>query len=198
MVSAHRSSSFWKGSHMNMRQFLYQGVAWLAVGAMCVPISAVAANEATPNIERAAKRSGSAISDVALAPGGMLVGQLLDEAMQPVRGAAVEVQADGQTTASTVTDANGVFAVSGLRGGVHQVVAQNTVENCRLWAPGTAPPNAQPILRYVPGQESVVRGQWTAPSLLTNPWVIGGIVVAAVATPILINNLDDDDDDDGS
>jgi hypothetical protein len=163
---------------------------------MCLPISAVAAREVDAKASRApaAARPGSSMDDVALAPGGLLVGQILDETLQPVRGAAVEIEADGLSAASTVTDANGVFAVSGMRGGVHQVVVQNSIENCRLWAPGTAPPSAQAVLRCIPGQENVIRGQWSPHPWLTNPWLIGGVIVTAIAVPIVLNNLDDDED----
>ena len=59
--------------------------------------------------------------------------------MQPVAGATVEIQINGQTVASTTTDGTGVFAVRGLRGGVHQIVTPDSIENCRLWSHGTPP-----------------------------------------------------------
>jgi hypothetical protein len=120
--------------------------------------------------------------------------------MQPMRGTAVLVQVNGQTAAATTTDAHGVFAVNGLRGGVHQVVVGDSMQNCRLWATGTAPPQAVPHLRFIPGQGDIVRGQWGPPpsyntmvSWATNPWVIGGVVATAIAVPVILNNVDDDE-----
>lgn len=151
----------------------------------------------------AASRPAPLIRDIALAPGGLLVGQVLDETMHPVRGTSIAIQVEGKTAASTVTDAHGVFAVAGLRGGVHQVATEDSMENYRFWAPGTAPPQAAANLRFVPGQASVVRGQWGPPSnsfagnakaWATNPWIVGGVVATAIAVPVILNNVDDDDE----
>ena len=189
---------------MKNTHWLSYGAAWLAMFGVGLPAPLVMGNEAlTPSgSANTASQPRVLIHDVALQPGGLLVGQIVDETMKPMRGMPVAIQADGQTTAATATDAQGVFAVAGLRGGVHQVVTGDSTEVCRLWAPGTAPPQAAPHLRFVPGQGDVVRGQWGPPpsynsmsAWATNPWVIGGIVATAIAVPVVLNNLDDDDDD---
>jgi hypothetical protein len=185
-------------------QSLWHVAAGLAVSGMCLPNSLALGNDAhkasTPGSSLAP--SAARIQDVALQPGGLLVGQVLDTKMQPMRGAAVVVQVEGQTAATTATDGRGLFAVSGLHGGVHQVVVGDATENCRLWVAGTAPPSAMPQLRIVPGQAEVVRGQWGPPpsyntmmGWATNPWVIGGVVAAAIAVPIVLHNVDDDDEE---
>ncbi len=190
---------------MKNLHLLSYSAAWLALGGMCLPTPMAAGNEAVASSGAARPASAPAIRvhDVALQPGGLLVGQLLNEQMQPLGGSRVAIRANGQTAAATKTDANGVFAVAGLRGGVHEVVAGDSTEVCRLWAPGTAPPEAESHLRYIPGKGNLVRGQWGPPpsynsmkNWVTNPWVVGGIVVTAVGVPVLLNNLDDDDDDD--
>lgn len=189
---------------IDLRSFCH-GFAWLAACGICLPAPIARGIEidSTGGVAGTASRPAPLIHDIALAPGGLLVGQVLDESMQPVRGAKIAIQAGGQTAASTVTDADGVFAVAGLRGGVHQVVAGESMENCRLWASGTAPPRAAAHLRFVPGQGNVVRGQWGPPSAswkawATNPWVIGGVggvVATAIAVPVVLHNIDDDDSD---
>jgi hypothetical protein len=183
------------------RPFFRIGLASLAVLGSCFPtsVSPAAGVSPTTGTEAAASKTVALMSDIALAPGGLLVGQVLDEKMQPVSGAKIAIQSDGRTAASTVTDADGVFAVAGLRGGVHQVVTDKGSQNCRFWAPGTAPPRAVANLRFVPGQDHVVRGQWGPPSsswkdLATNPWVITGFVATAIAVPVVLHNIDDDDD----
>ena len=189
---------------MNSSQSLWHGLAWLSVCGMCLPTSLVLGNEAVVSSRSATAgaRPKASIHDVALEPGGLLVGQIVNETMQPIRGATVVVQVKGQTAAATTTDANGVFAVAGLRGGVHQIVTLESSENCRLWAPGTAPPRAVSRLRFIPGQGHIIRGQWGPPpsydammAWATNPWVIGGVVATAIAVPVVWNQLDDDDDD---
>jgi hypothetical protein len=186
-------------------QTILRGLAWLAVCGMCLPFSVALGTEASSTTQTAgdASRPAPLIRDIALTPGGLLVGQVLDESMKPVRGTPVAIQVEGKTAASTVTDANGVFAVAGLRGGVHQVATGDSIENYRFWAPGTAPPQAAANLRFVPGQARIVRGQWapppgtiveTAKAWATNPWVIGGVVATAIAVPVILNNIDDDDE----
>jgi hypothetical protein len=187
---------------MKQSKLLCHGAAWLAAFGMCLPATNAVGNEvttATSAVAPPATRTG--IHDVALTQGGLLVGQIVDDKMKPMADKEVVVQVDGRTTATTTTDANGVFAVTGLRGGVHQVIVDNSTENARLWAPGTAPPQAASHMRFVPGRGDVVRGQWGPPpaynsmaAFATNPWVIAGVVATAIAVPIVLHNLDDDDD----
>jgi Carboxypeptidase regulatory-like domain len=190
---------------MKNSQLLSHGALWLAVCGMCLPTPMAFGNDVAA-AQATASQPHVRMHDVALQPGGLLLGQIVDETMQPVAGRSVAIQSNGQTTATTTTDADGVFAVAGLRGGVHQVLTDDATKNCRLWAPGTAPPQAVSHLRFIPGRDEVVRGQWGPPpayntftAWATNPWVIAGVVATAVAVPVLIHNLDDDDDDeDGS
>jgi hypothetical protein len=63
----------------------------------------------------------------------------------------------------------------------------------RVWTVNTAPPVAQPGAMVVAGQD-LVRGQASSPVLrfFTNPWVLAGLVGAAIAIPIALSNDDDD------
>ena len=98
---------------MKRMQLLWQGAAWLAVSGMCLPTSFVLAGDVRSMPATAAAQPTSPIQDVALQPGGMLVGQVLDKTMQPMRGTAIVIQMNGQTAATTTSDINGVFAVNG-------------------------------------------------------------------------------------
>ena len=181
---------------MRTVHMLRHGMVWLAVVGMCAPMQALAAG-AMPGAADA-PAVAFAVSDVALAGGGLLTGQLLDEQMRPLAGSEVAISANGHTVAVTATDANGVFVVAGLRSGFHQITAAGAVENCRFWAVGTAPPRADAGVRIVAG-EGVVRGQWGPPPMTnnfvkrakvwaTNPFVVGGVIAAAVAIPVALNN----------
>jgi hypothetical protein len=191
---------------MNMKtlRWLRHTLAWFSLCGICAPASFVFGTEATTQAKATSGAPrGSLVRDVALAQGGLLLGQILDESMQPLAGVDVAIQSGGQTMATTKTDSNGTFAVAGLRGGLHQITTRESLQNCRLWAPGTAPPSATEHLRFVPGQDTVIRGQWgpgapspwmhKAKAMATNPWVIGGVVATAIAVPVLVHNLDDDD-----
>lgn len=125
------------------------------------------------------------------------MGRLLDANGRPVHDAEVSVLSSGKPLAAMRTDANGVFAVSNLRGGVHEIVTVNNAQVCRLWAPGTAPPRVPKSIDVV-ADSDVVRGQYGPPFgnrfveraklWATNPLVVAGVVATAVAIPVAVHN----------
>lgn len=141
--------------------------------------------------------------DVALRSGGMLVGQVINAQGAPQAGAPVAVLQNEQAVVSTHTDANGVFAAKGLRGGQYQIVTPNGQRLYRFWAADTAPPSAADSAVLVSGEE-IIRGQWAPPSgpasyggrwldwVRSHPYITAGVVAAAIATPIAIAASDDD------
>lgn len=142
----------------------------------------------------------SGVRDVALAPGGVLVGQVVDQQGAVRAGSTVSIQQSDQEVVRTQTDKNGVFATQGMRGGQYLVVSEDGQSICRLWAPNTAPPAASDAVVVVTGQD-VVRGQWGSQYggrwldwVRSHPYITAGIVAAAVATPLAIAASDDDDD----
>lgn len=175
-------------------------LAALAAVGTCLPVVPATAETATSVTAPVTVPAGRPIiRDVELARGGLLVGRLLDANGRPLANADVALISGESTLAETRSDAEGVFAVSGLRGGVHQIVTPDTAQVCRLWANGTAPPRTASSVDVV-AAEDVVRGQYGPPPgnrmwkkakvWATNPFVIGGVVAAAVAIPIAL--ADDD------
>ena len=170
--------------------------AGLAIAGFCLPLVPAAA-------QQTAGRAGhgtappALVRDVELAYGGLLVGRMLDANGRPVASKDVSIRTDNHTLASTRTDAEGVFAVAKLHGGVHEIVTDDSVQICRLWANGTAPPRTPQSIDVVSG-ENVVRGQWGPPPgnhliekakvWATNPLVIGGVVATAIALPIALSD----------
>ncbi|MBI2478566.1 MAG: carboxypeptidase regulatory-like domain-containing protein [Planctomycetia bacterium] len=133
------------------------------------------------------------IRDVALQPGGVLNGQVLNEQAVAQRQAKIAVVHMGKPLTVTETDSEGRFVVPGLVPGVYELHLAQGGGAYRVWAPRTAPPVAEQGVLLV--QDSrVVRGLnhdhghfgW-----LANPWVLAGIVAAAIAIPLAL-------DDDGS
>jgi hypothetical protein len=136
------------------------------------------------------------VRDVALQPGGVLQGQVLDAQGKPSPDMAVSLLkggVPGQPLATTRTDRAGQFQIAGLSGGLYGVQTSQSVTLCRLWAPNTAPPAALPAVMVAQGDD-VARGQegeggifsGTGGSLL----VVAGVtaVAAAIAIPLSLHN----------
>jgi len=156
---------------------------WLAVAGFCLPQVALATTPETT--------CPSTVVDVALHDGGVLLGQVVDPQGVSLASVPVLLKTEGQPLAEGKTDTNGGFAFRGLQGGVYQLVAAEGHAAYRLWAPGTAPPSARPGALVIVGRETV-RGQCGALGFwLSNPWVIAGIVAAAVSIPVAIHNAKD-------
>lgn len=98
------------------------------------------------------------VSDIALAPSGDLLGTVVDEQGQPVVNAAVQVAHQQTVIALVRTDAQGRYAVQGLRSGLHMVRTVNGQKLCRFWTPAMAPPSAATGLVMV-SRAGIVRGQ---------------------------------------
>lgn len=146
--------------------------------------------------------------DISLQNGGVLSGQVADASGNARSGVPVAVIAGGKEIGRTITGDKGEFQIEGLTGGVVTVDAAGTQGNCRLWAPGTAPPAAQQGLLVV-SQDPVALGQNCGSRvgcgsavcggghgggllglMLDHPLVTAGVIGAAIAIPLA---LDDDD-----
>jgi hypothetical protein len=183
---------------MSMARPMNYTMAWLAASGLCLPAPALAADPA-PRPAVTTTQASSPVSDVALGPGGLLTGQLLDANLRPAPDVSVAIQCDEQTIATTHSDANGVFAVAGLRGGIHRITTPEASQVYRFWATGTAPPRAATSAQVVSGTE-IVRGQWgghtpylhQAAMMATNPFLVAAVVATAVAIPVVIHNVNND------
>lgn len=110
--------------------------------------------------------------------------------MQATKVAVVQA---GKIVARSVTDKSGNFVTGDLRGGVYQIAAGMGVTTVRAWDAAAAPPVARPAALVV-GSPAVVRGQRKFGSLVaTDAIVLGTIIAAAIAIPIIINNSGNDE-----
>jgi len=143
-----------------MKRWITTSVMCLACSGMALPTSLFAAPGADGSrpLPAATDAATPMVTDVALQEGGTFVGQVVDQQGLPVHGVTVLVRQQDRDVASAATDVNGQFRVSGLHGGVYQVVAGQASAVYRLWAPQTAPPTAPSAALMVSGQD-VVRGQ---------------------------------------
>lgn len=94
----------------------------------------------------------SALVDLELHPGGVLVGTLATTVPRATTRQPVTVFRGHHLVAQTVSGAQGSFRVDGLAGGVYwvctqQVTGERTGRAVRAWAVGTSPPGAAQSLQ---------------------------------------------------
>jgi len=148
----------------------------------------------TPRLSSAAP-TPTEIKDVRLGAGGVLGGQVTDQAGAVRVGEPVAL-AQGETlVAQTVTNQEGRFQFQSVRGGVYRIGSTGAVGVYRLWSGDVAPPHATAGVLLV-NKDPVALGQVCPDGplyWLTNPWVVAGVVVTAFAIPTILANSDDDD-----
>lgn len=155
--------------------FRLQIIALVCVGLM-LPHTLMAAAPA-PKVK---------INDVALANGGTLIGQVVDQQGLGIAGAQVVILQQGRKPVQTVADKTGQFQAVGLNGGTAQVVTAGGQGVYRLWTANTAPPAAKRSALLLTNGP-VVRGQhhgmggWLLPALAAGG-VIAGVAVATSNT----------------
>jgi hypothetical protein len=127
--------------------------------------------------------------DIALGTGGLLAGEVVDQQGVAKAGMPVSIQFAGQEVVKTTTDANGVFAAKGLRGGQYHLVTPQGKSDCRLWTAETAPQLARPAALVVLGNETV-RGQNRQGGMVgwmkAHPYITAGTIIAAIAIPLAL------------
>ena len=129
-----------------------------------------------------------AVQDVRLQDEGLLVGRAVTSQGAVRENVKVAVAFQGKTVAEATTNRNGVFAVKGLRGGVHVVQSDGKQEVVRLWTADAAPEAAAEGLVLSDGQ--VVRGQQAnggVGSFLADNLVGVAIVGATAGTAIAVS-----------
>ncbi len=136
--------------------------------------------------------------DVALQPGGVLNGQVLNEQALARDQAKIAVVHNGKLLTVTETDNEGRFVLTGLAPGVYELHLAEGGGAYRVWAPRTTLPAAEQSVLLV--QDSrVVRGMHHGAGhfghggnfgWLANPWVLAGIVAAAIAIPLILSDND--------
>lgn len=143
-----------------------------------------------------------AVVDVELQANGLLVGQLVDSQGRALSAAEIQLTSN-QKKWNVLTDQQGRFQLEGMSGATYTVQSGQQVQLMRAWAPGTAPPSSAKGLLFVQNSDVILAQNCASPVCgsavskakhpLANPWIIGGLVAAAVAIPVAIHNADDDD-----
>jgi len=178
--------------------------AWAAIAVLVVqPQCLFAAERSIVKASTTANASRTlTVVDVALQNDGLLRGQFVDKQGQPLSAAEIQIT-DGHKQWRAETDANGQFQLTKLSGATYRLQVGQQVQILRAWADGTAPPSATKGLLLVRDGDIILAQNCGSPVCgsairaakhpLANPWIIGGLVAAAIAIPVAIHNSDDDD-----
>jgi hypothetical protein len=125
--------------------------------------------------------------DIALGRAGTLSGQLIDESGVPLASQRIIARGGAGQPIAAVSDRDGRFTLTGLRGGLYEISTERSSLACRCWTPNAAPPRALKEVLLV-AERDVERGQRPIADLLTGPVLIGLIIAAAIAIPIAVHN----------
>ena len=180
---------------MGCTTFLRKATFTMACLGMLIqtPLAMAATTSQAAKPETVTKNSKkSAVFDVGLHKSNTLIGQLVNEQGIPQVKQKVSLVQKNRLLVTATTDKNGYFAFSNVSAGTYNVVAPKAQGICRVWAPKTAPPAAQPGLLLVDGKGAIRAQDGPIAYWLGKPWVIAGLVAAAVAIPVAIHNHQND------
>ena len=165
-------------------------ISWtLLVASLCgLVLGPIHAEDVVP-----ASRKRTASLDVELSAEGVLAGELRDRQgrVQPLQD--VWLWQKTRRVGRTRSDQRGRFQFRGVRGGVYRVVTGDVAVWCRCWPKATSPPAARAGLLLVTSDISTRGQQPLKEVFVANPFVMGGIIAAAIAIPIAVHNSGDDD-----
>jgi len=159
--------------------------------AMAAATSATA-SKAAPVAAQAKNQQKVTVFDVGLHKDNTLIGQLVNTQGVPQAKQKISLIQKKRILATATTDKNGYFAFAKVAPGTYSVVAPKSQGICRVWAPKTAPPSSQLGLLMVEGKGAVRAQEGPIAYWLGKPWVIAGLVGAAVAIPVAIHNHQND------
>lgn len=128
-------------------------------------------------------------TDIALDARGHLTGYLLDQQGRPVREASITIRQGSKRVAQTRTSREGKFVISGIRGGVYQVLSDKGSSVIRVWTQTAAPRNARRLALVIQNSR-VVRGQSVFPpafamdfgTLASTGVAVGGATMGVIAS----------------
>lgn len=132
------------------------------------------------------------VFDVGLHKNNTLLGQLVNTQGIPQAKQKISLIQKNRVLVNATTDKNGYFAFSKVAAGTYSVAAPKAQGICRVWAPKTAPPAAQPALLLIDGKGAVRAQEGPIAYWIGKPWVVAGLVATAVAIPVAIHNHQND------
>jgi hypothetical protein len=119
-----------------------------------------------------------AMRDVQLDAQGTLRGQILSPEGTPLKETKVVLSHLQQVAGESLTDKDGNFQMTGLRGGVYELRSRDSSSWIRLWKEGSAPPAANKAALLITDRPTV-RGQinYMSDQMLLRPEAIGAVMI---------------------
>lgn len=164
-------------------------VALAALGVVCPQLPVMAAGPKTTSKPVVRTVAANTVFDIGLTKGGAFTGRIVDHTGAPMEGAEVVVKQGKTEVTRTITDKQGTFVASNLKGGVYTIASGATEGTYRVWSENTAPPSAKGQALLVLGQNGA-RGQegyYDANGI----WVVGGLAAAGVLGGVIGYNIYD-------
>ena len=130
--------------------------------------------------------AANTILDIGLTQGGTFQGRVVDQTGTAIEGAQVVIRQGKAEVARTITDKQGSFVATNLKGGVYTIASGATEGTYRVWSENTAPPSASGQVLIVTGQNGArgqvgaVRGQGTGGGGLLTFVGVGAAVAGGV------------------
>ncbi len=135
-----------------MYRLLNKSLAGLLCVSLLTPVQAIADSPAN-----SAESQQPIVRDVELAEGGIARGIVVTSEGQFAAGVEVALHSNGEVFQATA-DEHGQFAIGGLNGGDCIIQVGQIPYGARMWAHGTAPPQALQQFVVVEDEGPVVRG----------------------------------------
>ena len=185
---------------MSRRQKSQWVTAWLAVLGMLVPMTDNRAAPAASKLSSSGRQLGRADQrdrrlsrnanrrclDV-VADGRTVSGVLYGQSGETLANRQLRVIHGGRVVQTIRTDRAGRFKFVAARSGVYLVATANRTVSLRVWSSRTAPPTAVAEV-LIQDSLNVVRGQRPLHEVLfADPIMIGLVLAAAVAIPVVIS-----------
>ena len=158
-------------------------VALAALGVVFPQFPAMAAGPKTATKPVVRTVAANTVFDIGLTKDGAFIGRVVDHTGAAMEGAEVVVKQGKTEVARTITDKQGTFVASNMKGGVYTVASGATEGTYRVWTENATPPSAKGQALLVLGQNGA-RGQ-EGYFNDAGVWVVGAIATAGLIVGIV-------------
>ncbi len=163
-------------------------IALAALGMLIPSTTLLAATTVKAKTTQAETSAAAERFDVGLHQDNLLFGQVVDAQGVPQASVPIQLIQKNRVLITVKTDPSGFFAISKIPPATYQVKSGKMSGTYRLWAPKTAPAEAQAGVMMVVGQGPVRAQQGPIGYWFGKVWEVAGLIVSkVVAIPLAIH-----------